>query len=174
MGTLFTSLVRVTNTHRSIMKTSTIIGIIVVIIVVVGGIYWYMQSAATQVSTTPTDIGTTPVPAASTLALGTDATLGSYLKATSGMTLYTYASDSAGTSTCSNDCATAWPPYEVTSADNLTADPGITGTLGTITREDGTLQVTYNGMPLYFYAQDVNPGDTNGQGVGGIWNVAKP
>jgi len=56
-----------------------------------------------------------------------------------------------------------------------TAGAGITGTLGTITRSDnGALQVTYNNRPLYHFASDTGPGDTSGQGVGGVWFVAKP
>ena len=45
---------------------------------------------------------------------------------------------------------------------------------GTVTRADGSAQLTYNGRPLYFYIKDTNPGDTKGQGVGGVWYVAKP
>ena len=51
---------------------------------------------------------------------------------------------------------------------------GANGTLATITRDDGTMQVTYNGMPLYGFAADKAPGDTKGDGVGGVWSVAKP
>lgn len=50
----------------------------------------------------------------------------------------------------------------------------MTGALATITRADGTTQVTYDGHPLYYYAADVQAGDTNGEGVGGVWHVAKP
>ncbi len=50
---------------------------------------------------------------------------------------------------------------------------GLQGTFGVITRSDGGRQVTFNGIPLYLYAKDVKPGDTNGQGVGNIWFVVK-
>jgi len=52
------------------------------------------------------------------------------------------------------------------------AGTGVEGELATITREDGSLQVTYNGLPLYFWNEDGAPGDTTGQGVGDVWSVA--
>jgi predicted lipoprotein with Yx(FWY)xxD motif len=160
------------------MKTSIIIGIILVVLVVIGGFVWFMQSAGSTATSVPTgSSGTATVPATSgtpTLSSGTSPTLGNYLEAANGMTLYTYQNDTPGTSTCTDTCATTWPPYTVASAANVTADPSVTGTLGTITRSDGTIQVTYNDMPLYFYSQDVNSGDTTGDGVGGVWSVGRP
>jgi len=156
------------------MKTSTIVGIVIIVLIIVGGVFWYMQSASTSVSTPPASTDLTQTTGTPTLSTGTSANLGNYLTAASGMTLYTYQNDTPGTSTCSGDCATTWPPYTVASATGLTTDPSVTGTIGTITRADGTIQVTYNGMPLYFYAQDVNPGDTTGDGVGGVWSIGRP
>jgi predicted lipoprotein with Yx(FWY)xxD motif len=110
------------------------------------------------------------------LTLGTDAnaTLGSYLIAYNGMTLYTYAKDSVGTSTCYGQCATNWPPYTVPAGMHLNLQAGVSGDAGTITRADGTTQVTYKGMPLYFYVKDAKSGDTTGQNVGSVWFVVKP
>ena len=157
------------------MKMSYIVGIIIVVVVVIGGIFWYMQQSGATVSTADQSQTTAQPTTTTTLALGTSGTLGNYLAAgTSGMTLYTYASDQLGVSNCTDTCATTWLPYLVSSADGLSVADGITGTVGTLTRADGTLQVTYNGMPVYFYSQDVKPGDTTGDGVGGLWNVAKP
>ena len=90
------------------------------------------------------------------------------------MTLYTYSPDTTGVSNCTDSCAANWPPYVVTSAANLVAESLIGGTLATLTRTDGSTQVTYNGHPLYFYIQDKNSGDVKGQGVGGVWYAAKP
>jgi predicted lipoprotein with Yx(FWY)xxD motif len=74
-----------------------------------------------------------------------------------GMTVYTYTSDTAGSgkSACSGGCLTKWPALTVAAGATPTAGSGVSGALGTITRTDnGTLQVTYNGLPLYFFSGD--------------------
>jgi len=78
-----------------------------------------------------------------------------------------------GVSTCTGGCATNWPAL-LTNGTPVAGDPAITGTLGVITRSDGSQQVTINGMPLYHYANDMAAGDTNGQGVGSVWFVVQP
>jgi predicted lipoprotein with Yx(FWY)xxD motif len=98
--------------------------------------------------------------------------LGNYLVDDKGMTLYTFKNDTSGKSTCTGTCATTWPPLSATVAP--TGGSGVTGTFALITRDDGTMQVTYNGMPLYYFSGDKAAGDTNGQGVGGVWAVAVP
>ena len=111
------------------------------------------------------------------LMLGTNqnSKLGTYLLGYTGMTLYTYAKDDVGTSTCYSDCAQTWPPYIVSPSDRYNLEYGVNASdVGTITRADGTLQVTYNGHPLYFYTGDAASGDFNGQGVGGVWYVIAP
>lgn len=95
--------------------------------------------------------------------------LGSFLTDDKGMTLYLFKKDPANDSVCYDKCATAWPPF--TAAGDLTLPSGVGGTLGTITRKDGTKQITYNGMPMYYYAPDKAPGDVKGQGVGKVWFV---
>jgi predicted lipoprotein with Yx(FWY)xxD motif len=101
--------------------------------------------------------------------------LGSYLVAgMGGKTLYTFKNDEAGVSNCSGDCATAWPPFTVAANTKLVPGEGATGELGTITRADGSTQVTYNGWPLYYFKDDAAAGDTKGQGVGEKWYVAAP
>jgi predicted lipoprotein with Yx(FWY)xxD motif len=85
-----------------------------------------------------------------------------------GFVLYWFVPDTSTASKCTGSCATFWPP--VTGA--ATAGAGITGTLGTITRSDGTKQVTYDGHPLYTYVADKAPGQATGNGVnasGGLW-----
>jgi predicted lipoprotein with Yx(FWY)xxD motif len=81
------------------------------------------------------------------------------------MTVYTFDKDVAGsgTSTCTGGCLATWPALTVAAGSTPTGGAGVTGTLGTIVRTDtGTTQVTYNGLPLYFFANDKAPGDTNG------------
>lgn len=111
---------------------------------------------------------------APTVGLGSSEEYGDILVGSNGMTLYTFSRDSLNESVCSGGCAEAWPPLAVESADALSAAEGIPGTLGTIEREDGTLQVTYNGLPLYYWGNDENPGDTTGHRVGHVWWVATP
>ncbi|MGH9166430.1 MAG: COG4315 family predicted lipoprotein [Acidimicrobiia bacterium] len=99
--------------------------------------------------------------------------LGEVLVTGEGMTLYLFAVDGGTESSCYDECAQTWPPLltEGTPQAQGTADPSL---FGTTTREDGSTQVTYGGHPLYLYAQDSDPGDTNGQGVDGIWWVVSP
>ena len=88
------------------------------------------------------------------------------------MSLYLYTKDTAGSgaSTCYGSCATAWPPLLTTGKP--VAGSGVDmSKFGTLTRTDGTTQVTYNGWPLYYYSKDMAPGDTLGQGVGSVWYV---
>jgi predicted lipoprotein with Yx(FWY)xxD motif len=82
--------------------------------------------------------------------------------------LYTADTQNSGTSACTADCLTQWQPVVVTGTPQ--AGNGVNASLlGTITREDGTLQATYNGWPLYTYTGDTAPGTTSGQGMGGAW-----
>jgi predicted lipoprotein with Yx(FWY)xxD motif len=85
-----------------------------------------------------------------------------------GFTLYWFAPDTSTTSKCTGSCATYWPPVKAPA----TKGSGVTGTLGTITRSDGSTQVTYNGHPLYTYVGDTAPGENKGNGQnlsGGKW-----
>ncbi len=91
---------------------------------------------------------------------------GTVLTGPNGMTLYTHAGDTATSSSCTGSCATTWPPLET--KGQPTAGSGVTGELGTITRPDGTTQVTYRGLPLYYWQGDTKAGDTTGDGVEGF------
>ena len=136
-------------------------------------------TGAATTTTAPTTAATiapapTTAPAASTgtgtggatvnaTAVGTAGTI--LVDGASGMTLYVFAKDvkDSGTSACTGTCITKWPALTVPAGSSPTAGTGVTGTLATITRpDDGTLQVTYNGLPLYFFANDKAVGDLNG------------
>ena len=98
--------------------------------------------------------------------------LGNVITDAQGMTLYFFTRDVNGTSACNGGCATNWPPFTV---DNLRASPALDQTyFSTITREDGSSQVTYKGWPLYYFMNDNAAGDVNGENAGGNWYVAKP
>jgi predicted lipoprotein with Yx(FWY)xxD motif len=102
--------------------------------------------------------------------------LGSYLASSSGRALYLFASDTSSTSSCTGECAVAWPP--LTAKGSVTAlDGARSSDIATITRPDGTRQVTYAGHPLYYFAGDSGAGQTNGQGVdgfGALWWLVAP
>ena len=86
-----------------------------------------------------------------------------------GFTLYWFAPDTSTTSKCTGSCAAFWPPVK----GPATAGSGVTGTLGTITRPDGSTQAAYDGHPLYTYAGDSAPGQAKGNGLnvsGGVWH----
>jgi predicted lipoprotein with Yx(FWY)xxD motif len=95
---------------------------------------------------------------------------GGMLTGTGGMTLYTFDNDAAGSgkSACNGPCAQNWPPLAATDADRGQGDYSV------VTRDDGSKQWAYKGKPLYFWAKDAKPGDATGDGVKGVWHVAKP
>ena len=138
-------------------------------------------SAGSTPSSAPASASSAPASAASAPASGSSAAAaGGALKTATvsgvtvvtnakGFTLYSFAPDTATTSKCNGACAQIWPP--VTGA--VTAGPGVTGKLGTITRSDGSTQATYDGHPLYTYVADTAPGQASGNGInanGGLWH----
>lgn len=108
------------------------------------------------------------------VSLGGNADLGPFLVGPNGMTLYIFTNDTPGMSNCSGDCLTNWPPLLVPAGQQPSLQPGLTGALGTLTRDDGTFQVTYNDMPLYYFASDMHPGEAVGQGRGDVWYIIQP
>ncbi|MEX2226748.1 MAG: hypothetical protein WEB52_09900 [Dehalococcoidia bacterium] len=125
--------------------------------------------------TEPADDATAPAAGGDeTLSTAEDAELGTILVGPDGLTLYTFTTDTAGSgeSACYDNCATLWPALTVDG--DATAGEGVDGEIATIERTDGTTQVTYDGMPLYYFASDTAPGDTNGHEVAGVWFVAEP
>jgi predicted lipoprotein with Yx(FWY)xxD motif len=102
--------------------------------------------------------------------------LGAYLTNAAGITLYDFAADKGGTSSCYGSCATYWPPV-IASGTPEVSGAAMASLLGTTKRTDGTMQITYGGHPLYTYAADKAPGDTKGQGInenGGLWWLVGP
>jgi predicted lipoprotein with Yx(FWY)xxD motif len=123
----------------------------------------------------PTVAAESPSAAASAaVSLATDPTLGDILVGEGGKTLYIFTQDAGGTSVCTGDCAAAWPPLVLGDGETPVAGEGVTGALATIARDDGAVQVTYAGAPLYYYAADAKAGDVLGHNVNGVWFVATP
>lgn len=111
-----------------------------------------------------------PVAKPVTLQIGDNATLGKFVADGAGNTLYLFTKDTKGTSNCYDKCESAWPP--VIPDGQPTLKDGVDATvISTTVRTDGSVQLTYNGWPLYYYAKDTAPGDTVGQAVGGVWWV---
>lgn len=109
------------------------------------------------------------------LAIAQNATLGPILTDAAGMTLYAFSPDTAGMSACNGGCASTWPPLAPPSDGSApSADPAAAGTVDAFARADGSMQVEYNGSPLYYFSGDKNPGDTNGNGIAGKWSVVTP
>lgn len=112
--------------------------------------------------------GTTKLGAAVSVKLGTTS-LGEVLVDGEGNTLYVFKKDTKDTSACVDACTKAWPPL---AGSSVTPGSGLDAAdFGTITRPDGTTQITFYGQPLYTFSGDAKPGDTTGQGTGSVWFV---
>jgi predicted lipoprotein with Yx(FWY)xxD motif len=136
------------------------------------GGYGYPAPATTAASSATTAASSATTAAAtgsgSSVALASVGSFGQVLVDAKGMSLYMYANDTSGTSTCVSQCATNWPP--AMAAATPTAGAGLDSSkLSTVSRGEGTKQLVYAGHPLYTYAADAAPGQASGQGVGGVW-----
>lgn len=137
--------------------------------------------AATDALPSSTVKETTVIKEHSVSSIGSNATIkvvdnvkfGKILTDSKGMTLYKFTDDKSGVSACYDKCAVEWPPVLVSDGKPV-LDSGVLGNLSTVKRNDGTTQVTYNGMPLYTYFKDKKVGDVNGQKVDGKWFVINP
>jgi predicted lipoprotein with Yx(FWY)xxD motif len=134
-----------------------------------GTTYFNIHTAAHPGGEIRGQIGATVVPPASSVQAVKGRVIGSLgtlmVAASNDMTLYTFTKDVAGSgkSNCTGGCLTAWPALTIPAGATPTGDSTVTGQLGTIVRTDtGATQVTYNGLPLYFFQNDSAPGDTNG------------
>ena len=154
------------------------IAIYLVIAVILYGAFYYFFLAkkggystnSSSTYTTPTVTSSSPTAAQSELLMTKkDATKGNYLADSKGMTLYIFDKDTKGVSNCTGACLTVWPPYLEGTAPSTMPE-----NLTVIKRADGSMQYAYKGLPLYYYQNDKNPGDTLGDGIGGIWHLVKP
>jgi predicted lipoprotein with Yx(FWY)xxD motif len=139
------------------------------------------SSGSTTTTKAPSSTGspTTATTAASTtgalsIASGKAGSVGTVLTGPNGHTLYELTTEKNGKIECTGSCTSVWPPLVVSSGQSAKLASGLEGTLGTVTRPEGTTQVTYNGHPLYYYAADSAPGQANGQGIAGTWFAMKP
>jgi predicted lipoprotein with Yx(FWY)xxD motif len=126
------------------------------------------SSPAAQ-NSTPAAAAGSPAAASGNMVLSRTINGTTVLTNSKGFTLYSFGPDTSTASNCNGSCATYWPPVK----GPVTAGPGVTGTLGTITRADGTVQATYDGHPLYTYVADTAPGQDKGNGLnlsGGVWH----
>lgn len=130
------------------------------------------SAASTPASTSASAAGTTAGSAADLKTAAT--TAGQAVVDAKGMSVYVFTKDTkdSGTSACTGSCIATWPP--VLSSSGTPAADGVTGKIGTITTPDGKTQLTINGMPVYHFAKDRAPGDTTGEGVGGVWFLISP
>lgn len=159
--------------HRSLARLFFLVALLALLAAACGG-------EQTEEGTTDGTVDETTEPTDETTEDGgeTDATVttsdsefGEILTDAEGMTLYMFEPDEGGgESTCTDDCAEAWPPLTVEGEPTVGSalDEGM---LSTTERDDGSTQVVYNGHPLYYFAQDEAPGDTNGQGANDVWWV---
>jgi predicted lipoprotein with Yx(FWY)xxD motif len=143
------------------------------------------SASSTSAASGTTTTGPTPTTTASaapgstasgsTLVLKTaKGSAGIWLTDSAGRTLYLYTRDKGSASECYGACAKAWPPLTTTGPVTVTGKYTVQRDLGVTTRTDGTKQVTYGGHPLYYFSGDTAPGQTKGQGVGGIWFLIGP
>ncbi len=107
-----------------------------------------------------------------TVMIGTHDPEGNYLTDGQGRTLYYFTKDSNGMSACSGNCIKNWPAF---SADSVIVPSVLNASdFGTITRDDGTTQVTFRGYPLYYFIRDSKRGEVAGEGVAKVWYVVDP
>jgi predicted lipoprotein with Yx(FWY)xxD motif len=108
-----------------------------------------------------------------TVNVSSNPAVGNYLTGEDGKTLYVKKGDSTSAPNCTGACLDNWPAFLLDTGEQAVPGTGVTGTIATFTRPEGT-QVSYNGAPLYYFKADAAAGDTKGQGVGGVWSVAAP
>lgn len=134
------------------------------------------SSVSSSAGDTPTSMAAASQPASGVVIGTTNSPVGTYLTAADGQALYLWEGDSGGKSNCSGDCASQWPPL-ITKTTAIPSGHVIAANLGTITRPDGSKQVTYMGHPLYYFAVDSGTGATTGEGVdsfGARWWLVAP
>jgi predicted lipoprotein with Yx(FWY)xxD motif len=123
----------------------------------------------TTATTTASSSATTTATASGASIKTAQTSLGTVLVNSEGRTLYHFTKDSATKIACVDKCTVTWPPVAVPAGQKAEAGSGVTGSITTVMRPDGSQQAAINGQPLYMYSGDTKPGDTNGQGIGGFW-----
>jgi predicted lipoprotein with Yx(FWY)xxD motif len=136
--------------------------------VVIAGCGGGSSSSSSESTGSSSESVTTSSGGSGTIAGGEVAGLGTVLVDSSGMTVYLFTEDEGTTSVCYGGCEAAWPPV-VASGKPSAGEGAMSSALGTTKRKDGTLQVTYEGHPLYGYADDKSPGEANGNEADGTW-----
>lgn len=165
-----------------VMLKRSLIGLIFLIFVISGcssgkvGTDKYGDESAVDKKESPSDTsqkgGEEETLSETTIGKLTGGELGDYLVDQKGMTLYLFAKDANGKNNCAGPCADNWPIFHT---DEVTVPDGVDAKdFGEIETTDGKKQTTYKGWPLYYFAKDEAAGDTNGEGVNGIWFIAKP
>jgi len=133
---------------------------------------------STPAATTPATMPDQASQGGADLGVGQSDEYGDYLVDASGRSLYLLEKDTAGASLCYDACSSEWPPLLSMQGMPRGLDPAVkAGSIGTLQRTDGSMQVTYNGHPLYHYAKDTAAGQTNGQDVQdefGEWYLVTP
>lgn len=129
------------------------------------------EATETQAPTATEAPEETEAPTDGTTVAVASSDLGDILVDGEGVTLYAFMPDAQGDPTCTDGCAETWPPFEGPAQAGEGADEAM---LGMAQHPSGVTQATYNNWPLYYFANDTGPGDTNGQGVGDNWYVVGP
>ena len=151
-------------------KGSSIVIGLIVLLIIAGGAYaiFHKSNKPASNSTASTTSSNAPAVNNAVLITKSNSSLGQYLAEPNGTPLYTYNADSSGVSNCTGSCLAAWPAYQ-----DKGSTSGLPAGVGTIKRTDnGQIQFTYNGMPLYTFVSDSN-GQVTGNGVQNF-TVAKP
>lgn len=134
----------------------------------VQGTWWAMAPNGARAK----DIGKAAAPGTTVLKAMDVKPFGKVLADAKGFTLYTFDKDTEGASNCNGECATLWPPVKAEAS--IVAEGVDKALVGSITRQDGSKQLTVAGKPVYNYAKDTAPCQSNGENVGGVWFVAAP
>lgn len=165
---------------RTLSIAGTLLGLTIVVAACSGGGATTAPATAAPVSQAPASeapasaapsSSQAPAAAAPSVNLATTSLGSVVVDGTSGKTLYIFTADSGGASACYDKCQAAWPPL-LTDGSAPTLGTGLDAEdFSTIDRTDGTKQVTFYGMPLYFFAADAAAGDVKGQGLNDKWFV---
>lgn len=142
--------------------------------------HFLLPALAVAATAVPLALSNAPAQAAAgskdtTIMVTSDSTWGKFLAVSGGWTVYRFTSDKTGKSTCFGACAKAWPPVLLAKGQKAPVGDKV-GHLGTLRRPNGSLQVTYEGIPLYRFAGDVKSGEVSGNGKDnfGTWWVVNP